>query len=571
MLRFLSIRHLAVIDQLEIDLEPGLTVLTGETGAGKSMLVEALDLLVGGRASADLVRTGEDTATVQAIFEWADGRESIVRREVSAQGRSRAFIDDALATTTALREFGGGLVDLHGQHEHQALLNPEAHGPLLDENLGAPELLASVAERFAAWREARAALDRTQLSEREKAARIELINFHLAEIDKVGPKPAEDDQLSAERVMLANADRLNRVSTEAYAALYDGEHAALASLSTVWKRVADLAELDPKAQPYLDQRDDIKSRLEDLAFFLRGYAAELDASPARLQDVEDRLAALERLKRKHGPALSNVIDHRAALRAELDALGASEEQASRLAERAADAAEAFVAVARQLSATRRKVAASLGKRLEGALASLAMPKCRVDIRTKTSEHDEARWTSRGIDDVEFYLSPNPGEELRPLARIASGGELSRVMLALHGLSAGAAERVGDAVRTLVFDEVDAGIGGEAADAVGAELQQLASRCQVLCITHLPQIAARGDVHLVIDKQVKAGRTVTTIARLDRSGREQELARMIAGAAISPAVVASAREMLTGRQRGEQKPKGESESRPRAKAKATRGA
>ena len=570
MLRFLSIRHLAVIDQLEIDLEPGLTVLTGETGAGKSMLVEALDLLVGGRASADLVRTGEDTATVQAIFERGDGREVIVRREVSAQGRSRAFIDDALATTTALREFGSGLVDLHGQHEHQALLNPDAHGPLLDENLGAPELLASAAERFGAWRDARAALDRTQLSEREKAARIELINFQLGEIEKAGPKPGEDERLADERVMLANADRLSRLSTEAYAALYDGESAALASLSIVWKRVADLAEIDPKARPFIDQRDDVKSRLEDLAFFLRGYASELDASPARLQEVEDRLAALDRLKRKHGPTLSDVIDRGQALRSELDALGASEEQASQLARRAADAAEAFLAVARQLSATRRKAAAVLSRRLEGALAALAMPKCRVDVRMATHEQDHARWSSRGIDDVEFYLSPNPGEELRPLARIASGGELSRVMLALHGLSAAPVDAAG-LVPTLVFDEVDAGIGGEAADAVGAQLQQLARRCQVLCVTHLPQIAARGDAHLVIDKQVKGGRTLTTVTRLDQGGREQELARMIAGAAISPVVVASAREMLAGRQRSEQTAKGESETRQRAKAKAPRGA
>ena len=578
MLRFLSIRHLAVIDQLEIDLEPGLTVLTGETGAGKSMLVEALDLLVGGHASADLVRTGEDTATVQAIFEAA-GREAIVRREVSAQGRSRAFIDDALATTTALREFGARLLDLHGQHEHQALLNPEAHGPLLDENLGAPELLAAVAERFDAWREARAALDRTQLSEREKAARIELINFQLGEIDKVGPKPGEDEQLLEERTMLANADRLSRLSTEAYAALYDGEHAALASLATVWKRIADLAEIDSKARVYLDQREEVKSRLEDLAFFLRGYAGELDASPARLQDVEDRLASLERLKRKHGPALADVIEFRSGLRAELDALGASEEQASQLARRAADAADAFVAVARQLSATRRNVATALSKQLEASLAALAMPKCRVDIRTAAHEQDQSRWSRTGIDVVEFYLSPNPGEELRPLAKIASGGELSRVMLALHGLSAGASDQEGGSVRTLVFDEVNAGIGGEAADAVGAELQKLAARCQVLCITHLPQIAARGDVHFVIDKQVKAGRTMTTVARLDQGGREQELARMIADAAISPTVVASAREMLAGRQRspstslrlGEHKPKDESESRSRAKAKAPRGA
>lgn len=587
MLRFLSIRHLAVIDQLEIDLEPGLTVLTGETGAGKSMLVEALDLLVGGRASADLVRTGEDTATVQAIFEMSDAREAtrgtvreaIIRREVSAQGRSRAFIDDALATTTALREFGAGLVDLHGQHEHQALLNPESHGPLLDGNLGAPELLASVAERYDAWREARAALDRTQLSEREKAARIELINFQLGDIDKVSPKAGEDEQLGEERTMLANADRLTRLSTEAYAALYDGEHAALGSLATAWKRVADLADLDPKARPYLDQRDEVKSRLEDLAFFLRGYTDGLDASPARLQDVEDRLALIERLKRKYGPELGDVIERRNSLKAELAALGASEEQASQLARRAADAAESFVAVARQLSAARRKVGTTLGRQLESALATLAMPKCRVDIRTTTHEQDESRWTRAGIDAVEFYLSPNPGEELRPLAKIASGGELSRVMLALHGLSADAADADAGTVRTLVFDEVDAGIGGEAADAVGAQLQQLADRCQVICITHLPQIAARGDAHFVIDKQVKGGRTMTTVTRLDPGGREQELARMIAGAAISPSVLASAKEMLVGRQRkqpflpkkSEQTSKGESESRPRAKAKAPRGA
>lgn len=570
MLRFLSIRHLAVIDQLEIDLEPGLTVLTGETGAGKSMLVEALDLLVGGRSSADLVRTGEDTATVQAIFELGGARECIVRREVSAQGRSRAFIDDTLATTGALKELGAGLVDLHGQHEHQALLNPEAHGPLLDDNLGAADLLARVETLFGAWRDARSALERTQLSEREKAARIELISFQLGEIDKVGPKPGEDEQLAEERQVLANADRLTRLSTEAYSALYESEQAALTSLATVWKRVADLAELDPKARVYLEQRDEVKSRLEDLAFFLRDYATELDASPARLQDVEDRLAALERLKRKHGPALADVIDHRNGLKAELDSLGASEEQAAVLARRAEAAGQAFLAAARELSAARRKVGASLAKKLETALGALAMPKCRVDIRITTDERDDNRWTSRGIDQIEFYLSPNPGEELRPLAKIASGGELSRVMLALHGVSAETADGPGDLVRTLVFDEVDAGIGGEAADAVGAELQKLAERCQVLCITHLPQIAARGDAHLVIDKQVKGGRTMTTVTRLDRGGREQELARMIAGAAISATVVASAREMLASRQRSEAKAKGESESRSRAKAKAPRG-
>jgi DNA repair protein RecN (Recombination protein N) len=570
MLRFLSIRHLAVIDELEIDLDAGLTVLTGETGAGKSMLVEALDLLVGGRASADLVRTGEDTASVQAIFERGDpenprgeSREIIIRREVSSQGRSRAFIGDALATTTALKELGNELLELHGQHEHQALLNPESHGPLLDERVNV-ELLNRTGEAFDSWREARAALERTNMSAREKAARVEMIAFQLSELDKVAPAAGEDDALAAERSVLANADRLSRLSTESYALLYENEAAALTELAGVWKRLAELAEIDLRAQPYLDQRDEVKSRLEDLAFFLRDYAAELDASPARLQEVEDRLAALERLKRKHGPSLDEVIAKQRALHEELTALGASEEQAAALEQKLSAAATAFKSAASVLSAARKTAAAALAKSLEHGLASLAMPKCRVDVRVISHATDEARWSARGSDEIELYLSANPGEDLRPLARIASGGELSRVMLALHQLT-----RV-TKYRTLVFDEVDAGIGGEAADAVGAELQSLASRCQVLCITHLPQIAARADAHLAIDKRVKAGRTMTTVSRLDQAGREQELARMIAGAAVSATVVASAKEMLASRKRSDQTAKGESETRTRAKAKGARG-
>ncbi len=575
MLRFLSIRHLAVIDELEIDFDAGLTVLTGETGAGKSMLVEALDLLVGGRASADLVRTGEDTAAVQAIFERQPagddepaggknvGREIIVRREVSAQGRSRAFIGDALATTAALKELGSELLELHGQHEHQALLNPESHGPLLDERLSV-NLLEHTSETYEQWREARAALERTNMSAREKAARVEMISFQLSELDKVQPKAGEDDALAAERSVLANADRLSRLSTEAYGLLYENETAALTELAGVWKRLAELAAIDPRAQPYLDQRDEVKSRLEDLSFFLREYASELDASPSRLQEVEDRLAALERLKRRHGPSLDEVVAKQQALHEELHALGASEEQAAALEARVSRTAGEFVAAARSLSEARSIAAAGLGKSLETGLSALAMPKCRVDVRVTSHERDESRWSGRGTDEIELYLSANPGEDLRPLARIASGGELSRVMLALHQLTAVTPHR------TLVFDEVDAGIGGEAADAVGAELQALAGRCQVLCITHLPQIAARADSHLAIDKRVKGGRTMTVISKLDQAGRENEIARMISGAAVSATVVASAKEMLATRQRSEARAKGESETRPRAKAKGTRG-
>ncbi|MEO6222591.1 MAG: DNA repair protein RecN [Vicinamibacterales bacterium] len=565
MLRFLAIRHLAVIDHLEVEFVPGLTVLTGETGAGKSMLVEAIDLLVGGRASADLVRTGESTASIQAIFERPDGREVIVRREISSQGRSRAFIDDALATTAALRELGASMVDLHGQHEHQTLLNPQEHAGLVDEYAAHDELTADVARLFAGWKAYASALQRTQLSDRDKAARIEWIVFQLTEFDRVAPTVGEDDRLANERQLLANSDRLGRLSTEAYASLYDGDGSALEVLAVVWKRLDDLAAIDARFQPYADQRDDVKARLEDLAFMLRAYSNELDASPERLQQVEDRLAALERLKKKHGSTLDAVLATCQAFQDELAALEANEERAVTLARQAEAAGKLFRDRALDLSASRQAAAARLARSLEKSLAQLAMPQARVEVRVHSKPESQQVWSASGVDEIEFFFSPNPGEDVRPLARIASGGELSRVMLALKTLAA-----PDERGRTLIFDEVDTGIGGAAADAVGARLQTLGERFQVLCITHLPQIAARGSSHLHIAKEVRGGRTITVVTRLDTEEREREIARMIAGAEISDQVVASAREMLAARRQIEQTAKGESESRLSAKAKGPEG-
>lgn len=558
MLRFLGVRHLAVIEHLEVEFEPGLNILTGETGAGKSILVEAVGLLVGGRASSDLVRTGQDQAVVQAIFQTSDERprDIIVRRDVSAQGRSRGFIDDALVTTAAMRELGAALVDLHGQHEHHALLDPAGHLAALDAFAGLD--VAPVGQAFDAWRAAAGRLDRSRLHDREKQARIDIATFHLDEIDRVAPVADEDVQLDQERTVLASADRLVRLSGEAYAALYEGDAAALAGLSVVWKRVADLAEIDTRFVPYLEQREAIKSGLEDLAFFLRSYGADLDGSPDRLQAVEDRLAQLDRLRKKHGPTLADVLARRDALRGELAELGASEAQIAQLESEERRLREAYAAGAGDLSRARVAAAARLARALERELEALAMPKCQVDVRVAVRD-DPATWTREGVDTVEFFLSPNPGEDLRPLARIASGGELSRIMLALHTLAA-----TGGPGRTLVFDEVDAGIGGAAADAVGARLQALARRCQVLCITHLPQVAARAGAHFHISKLVRGDRTLTTVSRLDEAGREREIARMIAGADLSDQVLSSARELLAARGESETDAKGE--SRVQAKAK-----
>lgn len=545
MLRFLSIRHLAVIDQLELEFEPGLNVLTGETGAGKSILVGAVGLLVGGRASADLVRTGEDTAAVEAIFETAAGAEVIIRREVSAQGRSRASVDGGLVTTTSLRELCGDLVDLHGQHDHQMLLDPAAHLDLLDEFAGAGSDRAAVASAFDALQAIRDERERLLTGEREKAARADFLSFQLTEIDRAAPKPGEDEDLAATRVVLANADKLQRLCADAYDALYEGDQAALPALGNVWKKVGDLAALDGRFDPYLEARASVKSQLEDLAFFLRSYAAAIDTSPARLQEVEDRLALLERLKKKHGPSLDDVLRKGEELRRELHDIAHATERAEALDRTLARTRQEYLRAAGVLSAKRRAAATEFSRALEKSLGDLAMNRTRCEVRFVEAD-DEPHWSERGVEQGEFYISPNPGEDLKPLARIASGGELSRVMLALKTLASTDAPG-----KTLIFDEVDAGIGGAVADVVGARLQRLGETFQVLCITHLPQIAAYGGTQYRIVKRVRGGRTITDVARVDGAEREEELARMIGGADISEAVRASAREMLavrSGRER-----------------------
>ena len=545
MLRFLSVRNLAVIDRLEIEFEPGLNVLTGETGAGKSILVGAVGLLVGGRASSDLVRTGEESAAVEAIFETPSGSEVIVRREVSAQGRSRASIDGALATSGALRDMCAPLVDLHGQHDHQMLLDPAAHLDLLDAFANVNVERTAVATAFTTYQNIRSERERLLTGERETASRAEFLSFQLAEIDRVSPKPGEDDELSSARVVLANADKLQRLCADAYDALYEGDHAVLPALGAVWKKLGDLAALDGRFSPYLDARATVKPQLEDLAFFLRSYAGAIDASPARLQEVEDRLAHLDRLKKKHGPSLDDVMRKAESLRRELHDIEHATERAATLDSALADAKAQYVASAARLSTKREAAATEFSRRLEASLKDLAMNRTRCEVRLSPAR-DEAQWSDRGMESAEFYISPNPGEDLRPLARIVSGGELSRVMLALKTLAS-----TDEPGKTLIFDEVDAGIGGAVADVVGARLQKLGSTFQVLCITHLPQIAAYGATHYRIEKSVRGGRTVTDVLRVDGVQREGELARMIGGSEVSAAVIASAKEMLAFRRSMEQ--------------------
>ena len=572
MLRFLRITHLAVIDSVEVEFDAGFNVLTGETGAGKSILVGAVDLLLGGRASGDLVRTGEDAASIEAIFERGS-EEIVVRREVTANGRSRAFINGAVATAGSLKELAVHLIELHGQHEHQTLLDPSTHLAVLDAFGQLERLAAPVRVAFELMRASSEALARFRRMVADREARLELLAFQLSELDgaKLGPgrageegeEPGEDVELAALRQVLANAERVDRLCRESYSSLYERDDAILAGHGQVWRKLSELAALDPRFQPYLEARVGIKSQLEDLAQFLRRYADGIEASPARLQQVEARLALLERLKRKYGPSLGEVVARRDALRSELEDLRQGDDKMAQLEGDYALARDRYLAAARVLGRARRDAAERFAREIERLLGDLAMERTRFEVRFAGAPDGgvpEAAWTADGIDVAEFFVSPNPGEDLRPLARIVSGGELSRMMLAIKTLTFGArlehrpqlsgSEVVGAAAVAaapgLIFDEVDAGIGGRVADVVGRKLQALGAAFQVLCITHLPQIAACADTHFQIEKRVERNRTSTRVRRLDGEARVNELARMLGGETITEALRASAREMLVER-------------------------
>ncbi|MBI3492467.1 MAG: DNA repair protein RecN [Acidobacteria bacterium] len=553
MLRFLRIRHLAVLDSVEVEFDPGFNVLTGETGAGKSILVEAVGLLLGSRASGDLVRTGEDLATIEALFENR-GEELLIRREITAQGRSRAFINGALATAGALKDLSVRLIEIHGQHEHQTLLDPTTHLDVIDTFGQLDTAVTPTTAAFDVMRARRDELDRLRAAAHDRNARLEFITFQLAEIERAALKPGEDVELAALRQVLANAERVERLCLESYTLLYERDDAILAGLGHVWRRLGELASLDPQFQSHVEARDGIKSQLEDLAGFLRRYAEGIEASPARLQQVEERLAFIERLKRKYGPTLPDVLARRDALARERSDLARGDDRLVEIEREFVAARARYVTAAEHLSQARRGRAVRFAETFVTVLSELAMEQTRFDVRFGDAPLPEAAWTARGIDAAEFFVSPNPGEDLRPLTRIVSGGELSRIMLAIktltatsrHGFSDAADRPASASAPGLIFDEVDAGIGGRVADVVGRKLRTLGSAFQVLCITHLPQIAAYADTQFQVEKRVEGGRTWTRVQRLTEQGRVEELARMLGGEAITDGLRRSACEMLAER-------------------------
>ncbi len=557
MLRSISIRNLAVVAAADVELGPGLTVLSGETGVGKSIVLDAVELVLGGRASADLVRTGEAAASLSATFEH-QGRSLTLSRELSATGRSRGSIDGVAATGTSLRDLAPNLVEIHGQHAHLALLDPASHLGLLDAYVRPGEALAAVSYTWQVLRQAQSRLERARMNTVDRQRRLDRIAEELQEIDAARPRSGEIEELNAQRGVLMHADRIQRLCQDSYDALYGQDDAAMSVLAGVWKRVAELAELDPAFQTHTEARAAIKGQLEDLAESLRHTAEQMDGAAAKLDAVESRLTALQRLARKFGPTIDDILTLADAHRTEQALLTGPEGEESAL-QAAHDAARReYLDVAQRLSAQRRREAPRFAREFERLLQQLAMEHARVEVRFDDRAQRDDEWTERGLDGVELYLSANLGESPRPLAKVISGGELSRAVLALRTISASVHEG-----RTLIFDEVDAGLGGRTADVVGQCLRSLSSRFQVIAITHVPQIAAYADQQIRVRKETANGRTVTRIDHLTPDGRRDEIARMLAGSHITPAALDAADQLLAAARAGLVPA---SESKHRAKAK-----
>ncbi len=555
MLRELRIRNFAVIETVTVPFAPGLNVLTGETGAGKSMLIDAILLIRGERAQSDVIRTDAETATVEAVFDVVGNRavaagleeaglaieddQLVIRRELARSGRHRAFVNDSPVTVGLLERLGDHLVEVHGQHEHQRLLEPARQLELLDRFAGAEGLREQVAQLFAKYRAAREGVERMRAAERDRAQRQDLLRFQVSELDAARLRPGEEEELRAERMRLQHAERLGKGLAEASALLVDDQDAAASRLTRAARLFRDLGRLDPGFAAPADLLDAAAAHVEDVLVAVRALRASVDAEPGRLEAIDDRLDALIRLRRKYGDTEAAMLAFREVAARELERLEHHEEIVAAEERRVAELRSELLARAGALSEARRAAAGRLAALIQREVRALGMERGRLEIAIDPAGPDEV--TARGLDCVELRFSANPGEELRPLARIASGGELSRTMLAVQAVLAAA-----DRIPTMVFDEVDAGIGGHVASVVADKLAAAAAGRQVLCVTHLPQIAARAQHHFLVVKGVSGRRTRAAVTVLEGAARVEEVARMLGGAAPSDTARRHARELLGGR-------------------------
>jgi len=553
MIKFLRVRNLATIEDLELRLDTGFSILTGETGAGKSIIIDAIRLVLGEKGSPDLVRTGKAEAFVEAVFdvtgrpldleglpEPEDG-ELLIQRSVTGQGTGKAFVNGVLVPVRRLREIGPRLIDIYGQNDHVFLLHLENHLAYLDETL---EEAGPVRDTARAAQELRRLLqEKRELEgrEKEREQRLDFIAYQLKEIESAALKPGEDEALLRERDILRNAEKIAGLVDKALDLAYLGEDSLVPRIARLKSVLADLASYDQSFGGFRGGLEDSSILLQDAADMLVRFRDRRAAAPENAEEVEERLSVIEKLKRKYGGTIDAVMAHGEGLRRERAGLESGRERLQELETAVGTKFEEYARAAARLGAERKKAAARLGRTIEKEIALLGMTKARFEVRLAArspSLDDPATIRDQGAEDVEFLLSPNPGEELRPLRRIASGGELSRMMLALK--SAGKDK---ESLKTLIFDEVDAGIGGKTAEFIARKLGHLAARHQVICITHLPQIASAAAHHFSVDKRVERERTFTGVRKLGRGERIEEIARLIAGSRLTQASREIAREML----------------------------
>jgi DNA repair protein RecN (Recombination protein N) len=562
MLLELRAENYAVIDHAVAEFGSGLNLLTGETGAGKSILIDALVLLLGGKASSDLVRFGAEKAVLGCVFEAtpgaeeilerngidAEGEEILLRREISSSGKGRVFINNQPATVGVLRQLAPELALVHAQSETMIAFD-QAQQRLLLDRFGVLSTEA-VGAAFAEWKRLRSEIDELQGAEQDRLRRADLWSFQAREIEGAALTDAEEDvRLETEKRVLANSERLFAAATAAQELLYEGETSAESLLGAALRQVEDLARFDGQFRETASQLASAKAAVEDASATLRQFAGNVTASPERLGEIEERLVALDRVKRKYGATLGEVMTFGADVAQKLADLENRDVRLAELQMELATTAAKYRQAARALSDEREAAAKKLAKVAERQINELAM-QTRFQISV-TADEDSANWTVAGWDAVSCTIATNPGEPLKPLTEIASGGEMSRVMLALkvsveEGAAAGAGKRKKNVLpRTLVFDEIDIGIGGRAAEAVGQKLKALSRAQQVLCITHLPQIAAFADQHFLIEKSEKRGRTQTGVRLMQSAERVEEIARMLSGANLTETSIRHAEQMLAG--------------------------
>jgi len=551
MLLELVVENYAVVERLRVHFHAGLNLLTGETGSGKSIVVDALGLLLGGRASAEMIRTGEARARVAGIFEVRDQAavrrllepagleledgELLIEREILASGKSRAFVGSRPVAVALLKDLAPFLGDIHGQHDQQLLFSSEAQRDMLDAFAGNRDLLDSLARLYREWRAAAAELEELERNEQEKLRLLDLWSFQRQEIESAQLEPDEDARLENERRVLQNVQKLQESAGTAYDAVYESPQSAVALAHIASKRVEELYRIDATLDGLREHLKSAELSLQEAAYALRDYLSGLEANPARLEEVETRLEAIARLKRKYGHSIAEILAFLEEVRGQIAGVESAGERMEALRQERKRLAAEFEKLAGALTEARTLAARRLEKRVEAELAQLAME--RTVFRVAMAE---AAWSPAGADRVEFLVSPNLGEEPRALEKVASGGEISRIALALKTCLPGPKTSV---VRTLVFDEVDAGVGGSAAEGVGRRLKKLAAANQVLCVTHLPQIASFADHHYRVEKQESGGRTVAVVEELDASARTREVGRMLSGQTLTPEALRNAEQLI----------------------------